>query len=137
MDQPNWKLLTIESDTRVIEAEYVEGRLAGFVSRAKQHDEITGFRLRERLSNLLRRLAGFIDRRNVNCSIRVGVIKVEGIGISRDVSKADLKSSAANGAGKAVAIGANDANTTNIHFDIDLLGQFVRPGKRIIFYFPA
>ncbi|ABA60028.1 hypothetical protein UXJ26_06055 [Burkholderia multivorans] len=137
MDQANWKLLTIESDTRVIEAEYVEGRLAGFVSRAKQHDEITGFRLRERLGNLLHRLAGFVDGRNVNCSIRVGVIKVERIGISRDVSKVDLKGSTANSASKPVAVGANDASTTNIHFDIDLLGQFVRPGKRIVFYFPA
>lgn len=137
MDQPNWKLLTIESDTRVIEAEYIEGRLTGLVSRAKKHDEITGFRLRERLGNLLRRLAGFVDSRDVNCSIRVGVVKAQGIGISRDVPKVDLKSPAANSARKAVAVGANDASATNIHFDIDLLGRFVKPGKRIVFYFPA
>ncbi|HDR9184580.1 TPA: hypothetical protein QDB06_005208 [Burkholderia vietnamiensis] len=134
---PEWKLLTIEYGARVIEAKYREGRLAGFIAREKQDDKIPGFRLRERLADLLIGLAGLINKSDVDLPVRINVINAKGIGEGSCPTENDSEGAAIDDAREAIPVESKDSAAANFHFDLDRLGWFAKPGRKVIVHIPS
>ncbi|WP_168787460.1 hypothetical protein [Paraburkholderia aromaticivorans] len=128
------KLPTIEHSSCVIEAEYREDRLARFSSRVKQDNKIAGLRFRERLSDLLLSLAGFINKRDMNPSIHINVVYAESIREECGVSQNDSERFSVDGTTEPVPVGAEVADTVDLHLDLNLIAK---PGRTVCLYLPS
>ncbi|MDA0561696.1 hypothetical protein [Burkholderia pseudomallei] len=134
----NWELISISCGDRLIKAKYRQGRLSGFITSVQKDDNVTCLRFRERLANLLVGLAGFLNQRDMNIpTVSVQVINPHSVGESGSGAKNDREGSSIDVARESVSIGAKDASTTDVHFDLDLLGGFVKQGRKITFHFPS
>ncbi|WP_454826070.1 hypothetical protein [Paraburkholderia xenovorans] len=130
-----FRLLTIEHGRRVIEAQYSEGRLAGFVTRVKHNDKIALFGLREWLGDLLLHAAEALYNHHMHGSLKLEIVNVDDLVEGFCGSEDEGNGLAVDDAGKSMPVGAEHARTFDIHFD--LRGVVLKPGKKVRLYIPS
>lgn len=129
------KLSTIEHGRRVIEAQYCEGRLAGFVTRVKHNDKITFSRVREWLGDLFLRAAEALYDNHMHGSLKLEIVNVSDVREGFCGPQDDGDGLAVDRAGKTVPVGAEHSGASDVHFDLRRVA--LKPGNKVRIYIPT